>query len=116
MDVGRVGEEIAKTYLLAQGYELLAQNWRCRLGELDLVMQRAGQLVFVEVKTRSGSDVNEAMLSMTTRKSERLTRAVYAYLEENHLPEDGWQLDLVAVAVPFRGDPVIVHTENCVDW
>lgn len=115
-NTGLQGELIAKTYLLTLGYELISQNWRCRFGELDLIMRFQGVLVFLEVKTRLGNDVSLAVSSMTTRKMERLVYAVYAYLADSDLPDDNWRLDLVAVAIPRNGAPVITHMENCLDW
>jgi putative endonuclease len=52
---GRAGEEAALRVYARRGFRLLAQNWRCPLGEIDLVVERDGLLVFCEVKARSGA-------------------------------------------------------------
>ncbi|HWJ03921.1 MAG TPA: YraN family protein, partial [Verrucomicrobiae bacterium] len=52
-EVGMRGESLAKSYLENLGFSLIAQNYRCRLGELDLVFQDRGQVVFVEVRTKT---------------------------------------------------------------
>ena len=54
-DTGRRGELAAETRYVARGYRVVARNWRCRLGELDLVLARGSALVICEVKTRRGS-------------------------------------------------------------
>lgn len=113
--LGQHGEDAALSYLLARGYTLLARNWRCAFGELDLVMQQHGQLVFVEVKTRRGISPDDALAGLTTAKLNRLTIAIYHYLEAHQLPVDGWRLDVVGVA--FNSNSAHVqHVENCLDW
>jgi putative endonuclease len=113
--LGQRGEDAALSYLQAQGYTLLARNWRCAYGELDLVMQQHGQLVFVEVKARRSLTPDDALAGLTAAKLSRLTTAIYHYLDAHQLPADGWRLDVVGVAL--NGDRAsIQHVENCLDW
>lgn len=101
---GRLGEMRAVEVLQARGYELVEMNWRCAHGELDAVMWDGGELVFVEVKTRTGVSHGSAEESMTAAKAAKLTVAAEWYLAEH--PELGdpiWRIDLLAVALDPAG-------------
>jgi len=57
MRLGASGERLAAGWLEARGYEIVGANWRCAYGEADLIAERAGELIFVEVKTRRGDSL-----------------------------------------------------------
>lgn len=78
--LGRDAESRAAAFLQAQGLKLQARNWRCRFGEIDLVMQDGPTLVFVEVRLRSRSDFGGAPASVTPTKQRRLLAAARQYL------------------------------------
>ncbi len=79
--IGSAGEAEAARYLRKKGYTLLASQWRCRFGELDLVARdRRGTLCFVEVKLRSGTAHGLPREFVDRRKQERLRKAAAAYL------------------------------------
>lgn len=113
---GQHGENLALEYLGRQGYTLLARNWRCRFGELDLIVQRAGCIHVVEVKTRRSLSTDDARHMLTPLKLQRLVTATYHYMDAHALPADGWQLDLVTVTLRPGLPPHIEHLENCLDW
>ncbi|HUX74507.1 MAG TPA: YraN family protein [Steroidobacteraceae bacterium] len=77
---GRTAERLAEGYLAAQGLEVIARNFRCRLGELDLVCLDAGELVVVEVRQRSRGDFGGALASVTAAKRRRIVRAAALFL------------------------------------
>lgn len=77
---GKEAEDAAAAYLQDQGLELLARNWRCRGGEIDLVCRHGASLVFVEVRARSRSDYGGAAASITQAKRQRLIHAARQYL------------------------------------
>ncbi|MBX6420682.1 MAG: YraN family protein [Sinobacteraceae bacterium] len=77
---GAAAEDRALRHLQRQGLKLLARNWRCARGELDLVMDDAGTLVLVEVRSRARADYGGALESVQARKRQRLVRAAQAYL------------------------------------
>lgn len=77
---GANAERLAERFLLAQGLALLERNYRCRFGEIDLVMRDRETLVFVEVRLRSHSGYGGAAGSITAAKRERLLRAARHYL------------------------------------
>jgi putative endonuclease len=80
---GSAAEQAAQQWLRGQGLRSVAQNFRCRCGEIDLVMLDREQLVFIEVRLRSRSDYGSAAESVTGRKQQRLIRAAQLFLLAN---------------------------------
>lgn len=79
---GRAGEDAALAAYERRGYALVARNWRCALGELDLVLVRRDVLVFCEVKTRSGAAFGGGYESVTWSKRRKLRQLAEAFLEQ----------------------------------
>jgi putative endonuclease len=85
---GKEAEDQAAEYLQRQGLAIVARNWRCRGGEIDLVCRQGATLVFVEVRARSRSDYGGALASITAAKRQRLILAARHYLAGlGHLPQ-----------------------------
>lgn len=102
-DLGRLGEERAAEHLARAGYVLLARNWRCAGGELDIVARHGAQLVFVEVRTLRGG-LWRPEESVGAAKAGRLRALAYAYLEAAGLsPEVAWRIDVIAVELDAAG-------------
>ena len=78
--IGQHAESRAEAFLEAQGLKPVARNWRCRFGEIDLVMRDGATLVFVEVRLRRRSDFGGAAASVTTAKQQKLLAAARQYL------------------------------------
>jgi putative endonuclease len=79
-DLGRRGEDAALRRYEQAGYRLVARNWRCRLGEIDLVLARGTTLVVCEVKARRGSGLGGPFEAVGVRKREKLRRLAQAFL------------------------------------
>lgn len=79
---GKVAEKIAASYLQKQSLTLLAQNYRCRFGEIDLIMQENDTLVFIEVRLRTQEAFGGAAASITSSKQAKLLRTARQYLAE----------------------------------
>ena len=95
---------------------MLATNYRCRWGEVDIVARRGEELVFVEVKTRRGSVFGVPEESVTTAKSQRLVATAQHYLESNGLEQSQWRVDLVSIHLDVAGKLLAVnHLENVVE-
>ncbi|ODU49801.1 MAG: YraN family protein [Thiobacillus sp. SCN 63-374] len=78
--LGQSAETRAEAFLQTHGLKLLARNWRCRFGEIDLVMRDGATLVFVEVRLRSRADFGGAAASVTANKQRKLLAAARQYL------------------------------------
>lgn len=100
--LGQWGETLAAQHLEAEGYEVLERNWRCRKGEIDLVVRTGRELVFVEVKTRRGRKMGTPEEGITRRKADNLLLLAQLYLAEKELEAD-WRIDLVAVELDKTG-------------
>jgi putative endonuclease len=97
--VGRLGEDAALRAYLERGFRLVARNWRCALGELDLVLERADLLVFCEVKTRRGSAFGGGFEAVTRTKRRTLRRLAEAYLQSTQARPGRVRFDVASVAV-----------------
>lgn len=83
--IGSQAEAHAAQYLEKQGLSLICQNYRCRTGEIDLIMQDGEELVFIEVKYRSKGDYGQAIEYFHAAKRKKFESAVQYYLHENGL-------------------------------
>ena len=100
---GREAEAHARRFLEARGLKTLATNYRTRWGEIDLVMEQAGTLVFVEVRTRVNNSFGGAAASVTRAKQLRLIRAASRFLEHHRLGHRPARFDIVAILGPANG-------------
>lgn len=101
--LGRLGEELAARRLESEGYRIVARNYRCSAGEVDLVAQDGDCLVFVEVRTRRGEAWGTPEESVTKKKQARLVAVAESYLAEQEAWDVDWRIDVVAVVVSARG-------------
>jgi putative endonuclease len=81
-DLGRTGEALAADWYTARGYDVLARNWRCRAGELDLVVARGRFVVFCEVKSRTSDRFGSPAEAVTGDKQMRIRRLAARWIEE----------------------------------
>lgn len=115
-NLGQRGEAAAAEHLRAQNYEIIARNWRCAYGEIDLITRKDDLLVFVEVKTRRSADTESAFASISGTKRQKLIATVHHYLAELEDTELLWRFDVIGIA--FRQNTVIAidHVEDAFDW
>jgi putative endonuclease len=100
LELGRLGEALAAARLEAAGLRVVARNWRCREGEIDLIAAGPGLLVFCEVKTRRGHGYGSPAAAVTRTKQARLRRLAAAYLAASAAPPCRIRFDVVAVTWP----------------
>jgi putative endonuclease len=84
---GALAEARAEAFLVAQGLVKHAKNYRCKLGEIDLIMQHEDTLVFIEVRLRSHSSFANAAESVTIRKQQKIINTAQYYLQEHNLTD-----------------------------
>ena len=101
--LGNWGEGVAAVQLEAEGYAIVARNWRCAAGEIDLVARDGETLVFVEVKTRRGRAYGAPEEALTPRKAQKLLQLGAQYVYEQALGDINWRIDLVAIELDARG-------------
>ena len=95
--LGRSGEGRVAEWYVGHGYEVLARNWRCRTGELDLVVGRARLVVFCEVKTRTSERFGAPVEAVTPAKQARIRRLAARWLAEASLPRRAIRFDVASV-------------------
>jgi putative endonuclease len=103
VDLGRRGEEAAVARYRASGYRVLARNWRCPLGEIDLVLERGSTLVFCEVKTRRGSAFGGPYEAVGWQKQRKLEQLAEAFLAASPEPARDVRFDVASVSVDRSG-------------
>ena len=94
---GRAGEDAALRVYAGRGFRLVARNWRCALGELDLVVEREGLLVFCEVKARSGSAFGGGYEAVTWSKRRKLRQLAEVFLASARPPQAAIRFDVASV-------------------
>ena len=97
--LGKLGERLAERFLVGKGYVLVGRNWHCREGEIDLVFRDGLELVFVEVKLRTGFAFGAPEDSISYYKRRKFLKAVFKYLESRS-------------AALFRIDAVLILLEG----
>lgn len=107
LDLGARGEDLAAAWYTSRGYTVLGRNWRCREGELDLVVGRERSVVFCEVKTRTGAGFGIPAEAVTYAKQRRLRRLATRWLGERR-PAGGFadvRFDVACVTMRAGGPP-----------
>lgn len=102
--LGRWGEDVAAQHLVGRGYTIVARNWRCSLGEIDIVAQNAERLALVEVKTRRGDAAGSPEEAISPHKAARLLALAQHYLAAHDLSDEtAVGVDLVAIELDAAG-------------
>jgi putative endonuclease len=94
---GRRGEDLACRHLEAHGFQVLARNFRCRGGELDVVAREGGVTVFVEVKERGDTSRGGGLEAVTAAKRRRIVNAARVYASAHGLGESPLRFDVIAI-------------------
>jgi putative endonuclease len=108
---GRAGEEATLGVYVRRGFRPVARNWRRALGELDLVVERDGLLVFCEVKARSGAAFGGGYEAVTWSKRRKLRQLAEAFLASEHPPQVAIRFDVASVWLGPRGADVEIFED-----
>ena len=110
--LGQVAEALAVEYLTTQGYEIIDRNWRCRQGEVDIIVRSGSTLVFVEVRSASTAFLAGADASVTLTKQRRVCMAADLWLSRNESAQKDVQFDVIAVSHGKDNPPSLQHYED----
>jgi putative endonuclease len=110
--LGACGEQAAAEYLEARGLRILARNWRCSEGEIDIVAAERRVLVVCEVKTRSGVRYGTPLEAITRAKQRRLRRLAIRWLVANGVLFDEVRIDVVGLVRDQAGGFTIEHVRG----
>ena len=102
-NAGLASEKKAETFLTGQGLKLIANNYHCRHGEIDLIMQDGKTLVFIEVRLRTNHRFGNAASSITLHKQQKITRTAQHYLQQHNID------------MPCRFDALLLNSANNTD-
>ena len=108
-ELGRDGEDAAAEYLTRHGMQVVARNWRCRYGEIDIIAREGSVLVFCEVKTRRGTGFGVPLEAITAAKLSRIRRLAALWLEEAGGHRGPVRIDAVGVLCHPDGQRAIEH-------
>lgn len=112
--LGKLGEDLAVTFLSVRDYRIVARNWRCRTGELDIIVEKANKLIFVEVRTRRPSGrFGSARESVDFRKQVKVRETAQFYLHRFQKYDQSIQFDVITVEISMdEAAPQIEHIQG----
>ena len=110
-DIGKMGEDMAASYLLANGYKIRERNWKLGDLETDIIAEKDGQIVFIEVKTRNYTTYYPPERSVDYRRKRRLSVGAQAYIRY-HSIDLPWRFDIIAIVISPEGKPQLNHIEG----
>ena len=114
--IGNYGEFLARQYLKAQGYRILEENFRNKLGEIDLIAQEGKTICFVEVKTRQSLGQGQPYEAVTPWKVRKLSQMAACYLRyKYHSLEIPSRFDVISIVQDKETPPEIKHIKNAFD-
>ena len=115
IELGQWGETLAYTELIRVGYKVVAQNYRCKLGEIDIIAEDGGVLVFIEIKTRYNVETSIVKEAVNIRKQHQISRVALNYMKDNDFMDRRARFDVVAISLKGN-EPYIEIIENAFDF
>lgn len=109
--LGGEGERIAERYLTKKGYRVVERNYRCPVGEMDLIVLDRRVVVFVEVKTRSGHRFGIPLEAVHPRKQQKMVKTAQFFLAQHRLHNRDARFDVVGISLKEH-EPVVEHIVN----
>ena len=102
LDLGQLGEKLALKKIRNLGYKCIEKNYRCHLGEIDLIAKDGDCLVFIEIKTRKGRPTVYAKEAVDQRKKRQISKVALAYMKANNCLDTKSRFDVIAINI--RGE------------
>lgn len=97
LELGRFSEDLAVDWLRDNGYRIIENNYRTKLGEIDIIAEDKGILCFIEVKSRRGKNFGEPLDAVSNLKQKKISKLAVMYLKQNRLLNNKARFDVVAV-------------------
>ena len=110
--LGRRGEIMAWNYLIKHGYKILEKNFRCPIGEIDVIAEKEKHLIFIEVKTRTDEDFGRPEESVHETKQKKIVKVASFYLKKTKKWDRSIRFEVLAVTLRQTGEPEIRLIEN----
>jgi len=110
--LGRIGENLAADFLRDSGYVVLERNWRCDVGEIDIVARDASTLIICEVKTRRSLAFGHPLEAVTERKARRLRSLALRWLDEHQVHAPDIRIDVIGVVCQDGARAQITHVRG----
>lgn len=117
-NIGKFGEDVASKYLEAKGYKIKERNYRTFLGEIDIVCEYKGNIIFVEVKTRRSNKFGYPEEAVNFIKQQKIIKNALCYLSKYHLWKKNCCFDVISISISNHKDiKRIKHIRNafCLD-
>lgn len=112
---GKEGEKIAAAYLKKNGYEIIEINFRCPIGEIDIVAKEKNDLVFVEVKTRKSIELGYPEQAVGMRKQKKMSQLALWYMQKRKIADTNARFDVVAITlIPEKNEVKLI--QNAFDF
>ena len=111
LELGKSGEDVTLAHYLDSGYQLIARNWRCRAGELDLILSRGDVLVFCEVKTRRGTAHGGGVAAVTAIKQAKLRTLAEMFMMSTGRWNAAARFDVASVLLTEGGATVDIFED-----
>lgn len=112
LSLGQRGEMIAWNYLIGEGYKIIEKNYRCKIGEIDIIAQKQKRIHFVEVKTRTSEQYGLPEESVHPVKQKKIVRIAEWYLKEKHINDAALAFSVIAILLPEHEAPNIRFIER----
>ncbi|MFV1951976.1 MAG: YraN family protein [Nitrospinota bacterium] len=100
LELGRRGEDIAARFLKKMGYKIIERNFRCRIGEIDIIAFEKGVLIFIEIKTRTSDSFAPPQLSVNRLKQQKIINSALSYLVQKRITGIDCRFDIIAITSP----------------
>jgi putative endonuclease len=114
-ETGKIGEKLAVGFLKKRKFRVVATNYRCRTGEIDIIAENKKSLIFIEVRTKTSSEYGSPEESITAYKKNKLITTALTYLDEQQQTDVFWRIDFIAVDLDENGKlKRIEHIENVI--
>ncbi len=111
-ELGNYGETVAIQYLVGEGYDILAKNFKCRHGEIDIIAKKDDYIIFVEVKTRRSLSYGTPAEAVDRKKQMKYGKIASIYIRNERLFDSSYRFDIIEIYISSCDSYTINHIEN----